>query len=492
VTALGSTSPPAPPTFFDLGLLFREHPRLRVERDTYNINVTSELGTRIDAQAAIHHIQRHSGSGKPAHLYFHVPLCAYICHFCNYVKRVLPEGAHGEEAVVRWTDLLLEESRRYLNAIPWYSTALIQSIYFGGGTASILGVTSIARLLKHITANYTVSSSCEVTLEGNPDNFQGDEVGHLVSVGVNRFSIGVQSLQDEVNRFTGRGHDSVMSLRAIENLANAGKPFNVDFMFGLPFQTPASVGDDINNLVRLGVPTITIYRLRNADRERMGIGVKALWNVESVRDKLTAQGVFPSLEDTYRMRNEAVAKLLAGGYYPSPCGWWSLPGTYGEPNIPQVSRNKWQQYDSMIAYGPGAYGWCSGESSELLQTHNSTSIAGHASSLETSSGLPLSSGRILNGVAAVATVLGFGFKACQPIPLERYRRQFGVDLLSDAPYADIIAEMLSSGFLELTKDRQFLLPTLIGEALHEEVISFYFHQKLGGADVLSCKKAAIC
>jgi len=267
------------PAFLDLGYLLAQFKELRIERDDYNINVTTELGSQISTADALRHLADHDGAGKPAHLYFHIPLCSYVCHFCSYVKRKLPHGQQRDQAVDRWTDLLIEESERYLRLIPWYSDARIESVYFGGGTASVIGIANLERLLRHVRKNYALTPACEITLEGNPDDFQHDQVQLAAGIGVNRFSVGVQSLQDDVTAFTGRGHDRLMSLKAIDHLRKSAKPFNVDVMFGLPRQTADSVRRDVEVLTDAGVPTITLYRLRNNDRQKMGIGVEALWNI---------------------------------------------------------------------------------------------------------------------------------------------------------------------------------------------------------------------
>src|SRR5665213_2150302 len=139
----------------DIQDLLSRHPELRIERDDYNINVTSQLGALLSTADAIERIKRHDGQGKPAHLYFHVPLCSYVCHFCNYVKKHLPVGDAGTEALDRWTDLLIEESSRYHAAIPWYRTALIESVYMGGGTASLLGASNLNKILTHVRKKYS-------------------------------------------------------------------------------------------------------------------------------------------------------------------------------------------------------------------------------------------------------------------------------------------------------------------------------------------------
>ena len=231
----------------------------------------------------------------------------------------------------------------------------------------------------------------------------------------------------------------------------------------------------------MGVPTITIYRLRNADRHKMGIGNQAAWNVDKVRQRLHEQRLFPTLDSTYAMREAMVNVLLNANYEPSPCGWWSAPGTYPHGNIPQVSRNKWQNYDTMVGFGPGAYGWLAGDRSDPIQTHNIADISAYVRHMRSDDAVPLAFGRRLAGDQAVATALGFAFKANQPISVERFAQTYGADLLRDEPYAAVIEELIEKGLIEpRTASSTVLEPTLDGEALHEEIITIYIHGRIGG------------
>lgn len=462
-----------------------DNPALQVDRDAYNINVTSNFGDRVEPEALWEAIRGHAGAGEPAHLYFHVPLCNYVCKFCNYVKR-LSRGSDAELEL--WTELLIRESARYLEGAPWLPSADIQSLYFGGGTAAMLRTRDLARLMQHVRAHYALRDDAEISLEGNPDNFIDGEPGRAVSLGFNRFSLGVQTLQDAVSDFVGRKHKAQDSLRAIEALHATGKPFNVDVMFGLPFQTVDNVTDDITQLIAMRVPTITIYRFRNAKRHELGIGNKSAWNDDRLNARMRQEERYPSLETTYAMREAVTERLIAAGYRPSPCGWWSLPDTYAGGNIPQVSKNKWQRYDSMIAFGPGAYGWLTGAGREVIQTHNITDIARYQRYDFDQSLPPLAYGRRLVGHEAVAARLGFAFKANQPIDIAAYEARFGIDITADEPYAGVIAAMISAGFLQWG-DATSLLPTQDGETIHEEVISHYIHGMLGADAGPVCHRA---
>ncbi|MEY9472259.1 coproporphyrinogen III oxidase-like Fe-S oxidoreductase [Bradyrhizobium yuanmingense] len=197
------------------GALLALHPELRIDQDIYNINVTANFGATLTASETWQQIATHDGAQKPVHLYFHLPLCSYVCRFCNYVKRQAPTGAKLDDALDHWTGLLIEESQRYLRGAPWLSAARVESLFLGGGTASLLRPRHLARIMRHVQDNYSVIPGCEATLEGNPDNFLADEVSDAIEIGFNRFSVGLQSLDSKVNAFAGRGHDRQMSLKSV-------------------------------------------------------------------------------------------------------------------------------------------------------------------------------------------------------------------------------------------------------------------------------------
>lgn len=477
----------------NLAKLLEENPELNIPVNDYNINVTSNDGSVLDAAQLYQTYKAFDGAGKPAHLYFHLPLCDYICHFCNYVKRKVSAKGREDELML-WSELLMRETDIYLKNSPWIRQATINSLYIGGGTGALLlnNEKALTKLISHVESHFDLRPDCERSLEGNPENFTDQTIDLALRLGFNRFSVGVQSLQPEVNLFSNRGHTPQDALRAIQVLMASGKPFSVDMMFGLPYQTAESVGRDIQTLVEIGVPCITLYRLRNVEREKMGIGNASVWNSEKYKKRLTETGIFPDVLETYKMRDAATRVLRTHGYHPSPCGWWNKPGLYPEGNIPRVSKDKWQKYHSMIAFGPGAYGWLAGSQRRSIQTHNITDINQYVSHMNENVAVPpLAYGRVLEGNIAIGTRLSFAFKANQPIELEEYRRLFGIDLLDDEPYAHAFKALLDKDLMVLGPDRTWLLPTWKGEELHEEIMYFYFHKMIGGASDALCKRRTI-
>lgn len=473
----------------DLRTILRDNPELRIERDDYDFNVTTNLGARIDKEETLSRYRKFEGEGKPAHLYLHVPLCSYICHYCNYVKTRY--SGKDETLLDRWTKALLAESKEYLRLAPWLREARIESIYFGGGTAALLQERHLRQLMEHIRENYSLTKDCEITLEGNPDNFDKKKIDTAIELGYNRFSVGIQSLDDRILKFVGRGHNAETAIKAVKELVRTGFPVNVDYILGMPFQTVHSVAQEIGALVALETPQISIYRLRNADRVGLGldIGQRSAWNMPEISKTLDQGGVFPTLNEIYSMRSVLMHMLSEHGYCPTPAAWWSKSGVYPD-GIPATPRNKWQNMDSMIAFGPGAYGWLTGERKDIIQTHNPTNISDYLHLIENLKDIPLSHGRYVAGKEAIATALGFIFKAYQKLDVRKIKERFHVDVLNEEPYREVLFTLVEKGFLHFSPEDTYFTPTLAGEAFHEEIVHVYFKQWLGSLNPSQFQLAA--
>ncbi|MDD5758387.1 MAG: radical SAM protein [Desulfobulbaceae bacterium] len=465
----------------DLKAVLRDNPELRIERDDYDFTVTTHFGSKIAKEETLSRYSTFGGKGKPAHLYIHVPLCSYICHYCNYVKTRY--SGKDETILDRWTNALLTESKAYLRLAPWLCEARIESVYFGGGTAALLHERHLRQLMEHLRGNYSLTEDCEITLEGNPDNFDREKIDAAIGLGYNRFSVGIQSLDDKVLEFVGRGHNAETAVKAIEQLVRTSYPVNIDYIVGLPYQTVDSVAKEVEDLVALGTHQVSIYRLRNADRVGLGldIGQRSAWNQLQTSHAI-APGVFPTLEETYSIRGVLMRLLLERGYRPAPAAWWSREGVYAN-GICATPRNKWQNMDSMIAFGPGAYGWLTGGREDILQTHNPTNISDYLHRVEDLKEIPLSHGRYVSGREAVATALGFLFKACQKMDVSKIRARFHIDILNEEPYKEVLFTLVNKGFLHFPLEGDCFIPTLAGEALHEEIVHIYFNQWLGALNL---------
>jgi len=134
-----------------------------------------------------------------AGIYFHIPFCKKKCNYCDFYSKRDSKGI-GDVVESEVKELVLR--RDYLG------NDLIETIYFGGGTPSLLDENQILRLLYNVRTCFNVSSDCEITFESNPDDLSEAYLDILFSCGINRLSIGIQSFNDDILKFLGRRHDN--------------------------------------------------------------------------------------------------------------------------------------------------------------------------------------------------------------------------------------------------------------------------------------------
>ena len=162
-------------------------------------------------------------------IYIHVPFCHRKCTYCAFYSKSVGSGQLVFDGYV---DALIEEmrQRRDEQAHP------IKTVYFGGGTPSILPLSELERIVKALHDNFDLSQVEEVTLEANPEDLTTDYLQGIKKIGlINRLSIGIQSLDDEMLRLLNRRHTAQQAIDAVENAHTTGfDNISVDFIYGLP------------------------------------------------------------------------------------------------------------------------------------------------------------------------------------------------------------------------------------------------------------------
>lgn len=192
----------------------------------------------------------------PLALYVHVPWCVAKCPYCDFNSHVapdrVPERAWREALLA---DLDLELARRPANAP-------LGSIFFGGGTPSLLAPAIFDELLDAFAARLAFERDIEITMEANPGTIERGRFAEYRAAGINRFSLGVQSFDNEKLKRLGRIHDAREAIRAAEELHAAGVDnFNLDLMHGLPGQTVADALRDVRQALALSPAHLSWYEL---------------------------------------------------------------------------------------------------------------------------------------------------------------------------------------------------------------------------------------
>lgn len=188
-------------------------------------------------------------------LYVHWPYCARICPYCDF-NVVRDRGRDQEQAGL--VEAILTDLEAQAALIGPRSLA---SIFFGGGTPSLLDPDAVARIIAAATARFAPEDPIEITLEANPTDAESDRFAALRDAGINRLSMGVQALDDEALRFLGRNHSADEARRAVAVAARAFDRLSIDLIYARPGQAVTGWTDDLTQALDLGFEHISPYQL---------------------------------------------------------------------------------------------------------------------------------------------------------------------------------------------------------------------------------------
>lgn len=264
-----------------------------------------------------------------AGIYIHIPFCKQACSYCDFyfVTR--------QEQKQQFVDELIKEI--ISNKDSHYSTEPVKTIYFGGGTPSLLSIGQVKSIMEAIENTFTTDLK-EVTLEMNPDDVTSEFLEGLHQCGITRASMGVQSFDADLLKFMNRAHSSEEALRCLELLKNSKfDVFTVDLIYGNPGQTIDHLQRDIDKVLSFNPPHISAYSLTIEPRTRLGRQVK-LGRLIPPDDDLVA--------DHFDLVSE---KLAAAGLQQYEVSNFAIEGKEA------VHNSSYWQHENYLGFGPGAH-----------------------------------------------------------------------------------------------------------------------------------------
>ncbi|MFZ2285727.1 MAG: radical SAM family heme chaperone HemW [Bacteroidales bacterium] len=197
-----------------------------------------------------------------AGIYLHIPFCKSFCSYCDFYS--ITDNS-GKEALVQALILEAGLRSRYLEG------EMVDTIYFGGGTPSLLTVDQAARILSGIRERFTVADDAEITLEVNPDDVYEGYFSSLKDTGINRISLGVQTWDEKRLRYLGRRHTADQTTKALELVFSEGiRNVSADLIYGIPAMTTADLKDDLERTLAWPVTHISAYHLTIEEGTRLG------------------------------------------------------------------------------------------------------------------------------------------------------------------------------------------------------------------------------
>ena len=259
-------------------------------------------------------------------LYVHLPWCERKCPYCDFnshERAVIPEREYVEA--------LLNDFARETRG----ETRPIQTVFFGGGTPSLFSAEAIHTLLHGLRERAAFAENCEITLEANPGSTDNSKLAGFVEAGVNRFSLGIQSFNDDRLKALGRIHDSDTAQRAIDAaLASGAQTYNVDLMHGLPGQSESQGISDVAAAIAFGAPHISWYQL----------------TIEKNTQFYSSPPILPAEDTLATIETDGAERLEAAGYHRYEVSAWAKPGEECRHNL-----NYWR-FGDYLGIGAGAHG----------------------------------------------------------------------------------------------------------------------------------------
>ena len=266
-----------------------------------------------------------------ASLYIHVPFCLTRCTYCNFYSQT---QLIYKEAYIKALIRELEVRKDYLEG------EAIETVYWGGGTPSMLQQADFEPVFNAVNRYYTLSSSLEITLEANPDDMTDKYVAMLRSLPFNRISMGVQSFHDAELRLLNRRHTAQEALRAILRCQQYGfSNLSIDLIYGLAGQTLNEWEENIDTAIRLQLPHLSAYCLTYEE----GTALHQQWQEGLIK---------PADEETViLMFNMLIDKLEAVGYLHYEISNFSKPECFSRHNTAYWMDKKY------IGIGPAAHSY---------------------------------------------------------------------------------------------------------------------------------------
>jgi oxygen-independent coproporphyrinogen III oxidase len=275
-------------------------------------------------------------------IYVQIPFCQTKCTYCNFHTGVFAKELYAPyvravcHEITEFPHLLRE------NAIAGVLDAVVDTVYFGGGTPSLLDPANLAQIIEAIRASFATQFE-EVTLEADPETISPEKSAAWRQAGFNRISMGVQSFDDAELRAAGRMHRRADVFRATETLRDAGfGNLSFDLIAGLPHQTDQSWQDSVEQLLQLRPEHVSIYMMEIDEESRLGLEV--LQNGERYSAK-----ALPSDDAMANYYEHGCRQLAAAGYEHYEISNWGLPGFESRHNL------KYWRREPYFGFGAGAH-----------------------------------------------------------------------------------------------------------------------------------------
>jgi len=360
---------------------------------------------------------------KPLNIYVHIPFCAQQCSYCYY--RTFTGSRKSE--IDRYVDAICLEieiaaERFHLKERP------VLSIYFGGGTPTLLDEKSLSKITETLHKHLNIDSTHkpEFTVEGEPVTLIQKKADVLKRLGVNRISLGVQSLSDDIIKLSNRQDTEEKVLRAIDFAQGTGAVVNIDLMSGLAGETPDTWAYSVKRALETGVESITVYKM------------ELYANTQYYKDVRNKTLDLPSDEQELEFMQYALEQFEQAQYLPWCFFTFTKGGRYEHVHAPSIWRG-----DDYYPFGTSAFGrlgnW-------LFQ--NTNEMEKYVSFVEAGE-IPITRGHHLTSLDEMVRDVVLGMKLVH-LDLKKFQRNYGFKLESFC--GATMRQLESEGFISFSEN----------------------------------------
>ncbi len=371
-------------------------------------------------------------------LYVHVPFCLKKCDYCAFFSQPLSEDKElieneeadtDQEALLKvYLNGLEEEIKRCQKDAPLG----VSSLFIGGGTPTALGIKDLKRLLEMLKQGFLFESGAEATVEGNPGTLTEEKLELLRSFGINRFSLGVQSLSNKLLKEIGRIHTAEQVRESIQLIRNAGfANLNLDLMFGLPCQSLAEWQETLEQALEFSPEHLSLYGLMVEE------GTPLAGRLESEE---TGKILLPDDDLQAEMYRWAITRLEAEAYIHYETSNFACPGFECKHNL-----NYWNGED-YLGIGPGAVSCLQGlrwKNVEDIRAYEYRLAKGQEPDEERER-------EILSLKIRMAERVILGLRLTKGVDLLAFRQDFGMDIRD--VYKEVLKKHQKIGTLYIKED----------------------------------------
>lgn len=371
---------------------------------------------------------------KKSALYVHIPFCDHKCIYCDFYSIITSDNIRP------FLNSIKKEIEYYSDL--YYKERIFTSIYFGGGTPSLMEPEYISLIIQLLKENYKVSNEAEITIEANPGTVDKEKLRIFRKVGINRISIGIQTFHDDELKFLTRVHDKKNAMETVYNAKKAGfENISIDLIFNLPGQTKIKWKENLETAVQLPIKHLSTYSLileRGTILNKMVLDKK----VKMQDDDHDA--------DLYEMTIDFMEK---NGFIQYEVSNFTLPG------YECMHNNAYWQYRDYLSFGTSAHSFVDGK-----RWWNYSSLKRYISEIDKNSCAVAASENIskeqrLNEYVMLAL-------RSSGLDLTEFKNMFGANWINEK--YDYIKKLMKRNLVTL--DKKYLRLTKNGYAVCDEIL----------------------